>query len=115
MNNSYETLLTAILTLTLGIGARVLLARLLHTHRPAARFRLMAGLFLLYTLAVMLMLWQVYLHMIHINATVQEYHKAVLITVCAANTVVIFIAILYRSIRGKHRLSGDDKMKLMDL
>lgn len=115
MNSSYEVLIVTILTLIFGITARFLLSKLRHTSRPALRFGLMAGLFLLYTLVLMLMLNRVYLSMLHINADIREYHRAVITTLCAVNTVVIFTALLYQSVRGKHRLSGDDKMKLMDL
>ena len=115
MNNNYETLLIAIATIILGIAGRFLFMRLFQSSRPATRFRIIAGLFLLYTLVMLLMLWQIYLSMQHMNATIQDYHHSVIMVVCAINTVVFFIGILYYAIRGKHQLSGNDKMKLMDM
>ena len=115
MNNNYETLLIPMLTIALGIAGRLLITRFLHTHRPAARFRIMAELFLLYTLALILMLRQVYLYMLQIHGSIHEYHQAVILTVCSINIAVLFLAVVYWAIRGKHRLSGSDRMKLMDM
>ncbi len=61
MNNSYYPLLMVLLIVALGIGGRLLLMRLVHTACPALRFRIKAALFVLYPLALILMLRQVYL------------------------------------------------------
>lgn len=115
MSHTNELIVISVLTITLAIIGRILLSRFLHTDRPAVRFWSMAGLFLLYTLALVLMLNQAYLFMADMNAAIGDYHKVVILTICSANIVVAFIALANYFIRGKHRLSGDDKMKLMDL
>ena len=55
MNNRYYPLLMVLLIVALGIGGRLLLMRLVHTACPALRFRFKAALFVLYTLALILM------------------------------------------------------------
>lgn len=115
MNNSYYPLLMVLLIVALGIGGRILLMRLVHTACPSLRFRIKAALFVLYTLALILMLRQVYLSVLHAEGSVTDLYQAMLLTLCAANTAVLFVAFLYRTLAGKHRLSGSDKMRLMDL
>ena len=115
MNSTHELIIISVLTIALAITARLLLTWLIRSSRPAVRFRLMIGLFLLYTVAIILMLWQVYLFMIGMEATIEEYHKAVITSFCGINIAVIFIAVAYQVIRGKHRLSDTDRMKLMDM
>ena len=70
MNNSYYPLLMVLLIVALGIGGRLLLMRLVHTACPALRFRIKAALFVLYTLALILMLRQVYLSVLRCHGFV---------------------------------------------
>ena len=115
MINSYETLLIPVFIIALAITGRLLLARLSHPSRPSTRFRIMAELFLLYTLALVLMLRQVYFYVLQMNGSIGDYHRAAIISVCSINAAVLFLAITYWAVRGKHRLSDNDKMKLMDM
>lgn len=113
---SYEEIIgLLVLAIILGVAARFLLAQLLHTTKASVRFGIAGGLFSLYTIGLILFLRQTYIHAQGVNASLQYYHQAVILTIVIANIIVLFAGILYFTMRGKHRLSPEDKMKLKDL
>lgn len=75
----------------------------------------MAGLFMVYTAGLLLTLSQVYCYMLDTGGSLQSYHQLTMLALFMANIVVIFAGIFYYVIRGKRKLSREDKMKLMDL
>lgn len=111
--NSYEILIVS--AVILGLMARYFLARLWNETRLSARLGMIAGLFLVYTAGLMLMLWQVYHYIADKEGSIGSYYHMVMLTVPAVNTIVLFAGVLYYFVRGKRKLSGTDKMKLMDL
>lgn len=113
--SNYEMIGSILLVLILGIAVKLLLAQLRHTTKDSVRCGITGGVFLLYTGGLILLLRQTYQHVRSINADVEYYHQAVILTVVIANIVVLFAGILYFSVGGKHRLSQADKMKLKDL
>ena len=111
---SYDEII-GLFVLVIILAARLLLARLLHTTKASVRFGIAGGLFFLYTIGLILFLRQTYIHALGVKASLQYYHQAVILTIVIANIIVLFAGILYFTIRGKHRLSPADKMKLKDL
>lgn len=115
MINDYGITGLFILAIIPGVAARLLLVQLLHTTKVSVRFGIAGGLFLLYTMGLILLLRQTYIYALEVNASVQHYHQIVILTLVIANIIVFFAGILYFAMRGKHRLSPADKMKLKDL
>lgn len=111
--NNYGVL--SILAVGLGLMARYFLSRLWRSEQPTVRLRAMAGLLAVYTAALMLVLWQAYQYILNTEGSVQSYHHLVLLIIFMFNVIVLFVGIFFCIIRGKRRLSGADKMKLMDL
>ena len=66
-------------------------------------------------MGLILLLRQTYIYVLSINANVEYYHQAVILTIVIANIIVFFVGFIYRAVCGKHRLSYADKMKLKDL
>lgn len=113
--NNYEMIGSILLALVLGVALKILLAQLLHTTKDSTRLAIIAGLFLVYTVGLMLLLRQTYIYVLSINANVEYYHQAVILTIVIANIIVFFVGFIYRAVCGKHRLSYVDKMKLKAL
>ncbi|MDE6891079.1 MAG: hypothetical protein K2P30_16815 [Lachnospiraceae bacterium] len=107
--------LFSILAVGLGLLARYFLAGLWNATQPFCRLGMIAGLFLVYTAGLSLLLHRVYRYVSATGGSVQSYHHLAILALLMANTIVCFVGIFYYMIRGKRKLSGEDKMKLMDL
>lgn len=99
----------------IAVTARVLTEMLVKTKQRKMRFGSAAGLFLLYTLGLMLVLYSVCYQMSGVGFSLGDYHRRVVLSVLAWNLAVFLMGCMCYAKKGKHKLSDADKMKLLDM
>lgn len=104
-----------LLAVMLAIAARILTMMLARTKQRSTQFGIAAGLFLLYTMGLMLVLYSACYQMPGVNFSLRDYHQRVVLAVLGWNVAVFLIGCMCYVKRGKHKLSDEEKMKLQDM
>lgn len=115
MSDNMWVVIYSILVLAAIVAARLLSVGLGRTKSRKVRFGMALGLFFLYTMGLLFVLYSVYDDMPGKNLKLEEYHRMVMLAILGYNAAIFFMGCISFVRNGKHRLSDAEKMKLQDM